>query len=105
MSSVYSNFPYRESEVWVMGHPDQSNKGWKFLFKAKAGQIKYYEKIAWNPTDFERAIKQKCREIRKLGEYKHFEFCDWLDMRRYMENGRANLYKDWPLNDLEELRR
>ena len=44
MSSVYSNYPYRASEVWVMGHPDQSSKGWKFLFKAKAGQIKYYEK-------------------------------------------------------------
>ena len=105
MSSVYSNYPYRASEVWVMGHPNQSNKGWKFLFKAKAGQIKYYEKIAWNPTDFERAIKQKCREIRKLGEFKYFEFCDWLCMQRYMENGRANLYKDWPLEDLEELRR
>ena len=105
MSDIYSNYPYSASEVWVMGHPDRGNTGWKFLFKAKIGELEYFGERAWNPTMFERAVKKKCRNIRKQGEYKYFEFCDWLCMRRYMENGRANLYKDWPLEDLEELRR
>ena len=102
---IYFNFPHRANEVWVMGKSTNSKLGWSYLFKAKIGQLDYYGDRAWNPTMFERAIKKKCRNIRKQGEYKYFEFCDWLCMRRYMENGRANLYKDWPLEDLEELRR
>ena len=103
MSTVYSNYPYRASEVWVMGHPDESNKGWKFLFRAKAGQIKYYEQIPWNPTDFERAVKKKCREIRKQsGINYHFEFCDEREMRRYLANGRANFYSNFPIEHFAE---
>ena len=102
---IYFNFPHRANEVWGMGESTDSKLGWSYLFKAKIGQLDYYGERAWNPTMFERAVKKKCRNIRKEGKYKYFEFCDWLCMRRYMENGRANLYKDWPLNDLEELRR
>ena len=76
-----------------------------FLFKAKIGQLDYFGQRAWNQTMFERAVKKKRREYKKQGLYKSFEFCDWLDMKRYMSNGKSNFYKNWPLEDLEELRR
>ena len=102
---IYFNFPHGANEVWVMGKSIDSKLGWSYLFKAKIGQLDYYGERAWNPTMFERAVKKKCREYKKQGLYKSFEFCDWLDMSRYMSNGKSNFYKNWPIEDFEELRR
>ena len=96
MSTVYGNYPMNPTELWVMGFVEET-RTYEFLFHAKIGDIKYYEKIAWNPTDFERAVKQKCRAIRKETGIKYsFSFYDHRQMQRAIDSGRYEKMKDFP---------
>ena len=92
--------PYNTTEVWVFG--DNT-----FLFHAKNGRIKLNNgNEAWTPTDFERAVKQKCQKIRKNTGIKYrFEFCDRYAMNRYMSNGGSNFYTNFPFEHFAELSR
>ena len=100
---IYFNFPWRATEVWVMGKPTDGKSGWSYLFKAGIGELEYYGERAWSPTLFERAVKKKCREYKKQGLFKSFEFCTKWDMRKYMDNGKSNFYKNFPIEDMAEL--
>jgi len=97
---MYYNWPCNPTEIWVFGKKT-------FLFHAKIGDIKLNNgSDAWNPTDFERAVKQKCQKIRKNTGIKYcFEFCDHYAMNRYMSNGESNFYTNFPFEHFAELRR
>ena len=61
---IYFNFPWRATEVWVMGKPTDGKSGWSYLFKAKIGQLDYYGERAWNRTMFERAVKRSAENTK-----------------------------------------
>ena len=96
---MYYNFPCNPTELWVMAF-NQKTKTNKFLFHAKIGSIQLNNgNDAWNPTDFERAVKQKCQNIRKQtgGKYT-FEFNDNYQMNRYIKNDSFKGVIDFPLD-------
>jgi hypothetical protein len=96
---MYYNFPCNPTELWVMAF-NQKTKTNKFLFYAKIGSIQLNNgNDAWNPTDFERAVKQKCQNIRKQtgGKYT-FEFNDHYQMNRYIKNETFKGVIDFPLD-------
>ena len=95
---IYYNFPYNPTELWVMAF-NQKTKTNKFLFHAKIGSIQLNDgNDAWNPTDFERAVKQKCQNIRKQTDGNFtFEFNDHYQMNRYIKNNTFKNVLDFPL--------
>ena len=95
---MYYNFPYNPTELWVMGFEKKTRKT-KFLFYAKIGSIKLNNgNDAWNPTDFKRAVKQKCRSIKDETETQYtFEFNDHYQMNRYIKTDRYKNVINFPL--------
>ena len=87
---MYYNFPYNPTELWVMGF-DKKTRKTKFLFHAKIGSIKLNNgNDAWNPTDFKRAVKQKCRSIKDETETQYtFEFNDHYQKHFYKISQRG----------------
>ena len=86
MSFMYSNFPLYGNGVWVFG---TLNKQTEFLFYAEYGDL-YLDngKRAWNRTDYERAVKQKCRKLRKEKGYDYFTFDNLGDLHRKVRGGK-----------------
>ena len=98
---MFGNYPSNPTELWVMGFVNKT-KTYEFLFHTRIGDIKYYEKTAWNPTDFERAVKKKCRNIRKETEINYsFSFYDHRQMQRAIDRERYKRIKNFPKEHYE----
>ena len=86
MSFMYSSFPLYGNGVWVFGY---LNKQTEFLFYAEYGDL-YLDngKRAWNRTDYESAVKQKCRKLRAEKGYDSFTFDDLGDMHKRVNGNK-----------------
>ena len=104
MSFMYGFFPLYGNGVWVFG---RLNKQTEFLFYAEYGDL-YLDNgnQAWNRTDYERAVKQKCRKLKKEKGYTNFYFDDLGDMNRKIYNAPyttpAHEIKNFPYDLYEE---
>ena len=96
MSFMYSNFPLYDNGVWVFG--SLPNKQIEFLFYAEYGDL-YLDngKQAWNRTEYERAVKQKCRKLRKEKGYDYF----YLDDRRAIDRRIYNAPYTTPAHEIK----
>ena len=82
---MYDNFPLYGNGVWVFGH--LKNQPTEFLFYAEYGDLYLNDgNRAWNRTDYERAVKQKCRKLRKEKPYTWFSFDSLGDMHKRVKN-------------------
>tara|TARA_R100000278_G_scaffold32930_2_gene29918 strand:+ start:1578 stop:1895 length:318 start_codon:yes stop_codon:yes gene_type:complete len=101
---MYDNFPCYGNGVWVFG---TLNNQKEFLFYAEYGDL-YLDNgnRAWNRTDYERAIKQKCRKLKKEKGYTWFSFDDLGDMHRKIRGGKYTTFakniKNFPYNLYKE---
>ena len=96
---MYSNFPIYGNSFWVFGN---LNKETEFLFFAQYGDLYLDDgKQAWNRTDFERAVKQKCRKLKKEKGYTYFYIDDLGDMHKRVEGNKwttpYNKIKNFPM--------
>ena len=96
MSFIYSNFPLYDNGVWVFG--SLPNKQTEFLFYAEYGDL-YLDngKQAWNRTDYERAVKQKCRKLREEKGYDYF----YIDDRRAIDRRIYNAPYTTPAHEIK----
>ena len=104
MSFMYSNFPLYGNGVWVFGN---QNKQTEFLFYAEYGDLNLDNgNRAWNRTDFERAVKQKCRKLKKEKGFDYFYFDDLREMHRRIYGAKyttnANEITNFPYELYEE---
>ena len=92
---MYSNFPIYGNSFWVFGN---LNKETEFLFFAQYGDL-YLDNgnRAWNRTDFERAVKQKCRKLKKEKGYTYFYIDDLGDMHRRVRKQDYLNIKNFPM--------
>jgi len=93
--SMYSNFPIYGNSFWVFGN---LNKETEFLFFAQYGDL-YLDNgnRAWNRTDFERAVKQKCRKLKKEKGYTYFYIDDLGDMHNRVRKQDYLNIKNFPM--------
>ena len=102
---MYDNFPCYGNGVWVFG--SLKNQPTEFLFYAEYGDL-YLDNgnRAWNRTDYERAVKQKCRKLKKEKLYTWFSFDDLGDMHRKVNGAKyttpAEEIKNFPYKLYEE---
>ena len=101
---MYDNFPSYGNGVWVFG---TLNNKEEFLFYAEYGDLYLNNgNRAWNRTDYEKAIKQKCRKLKKEKGYTWFSFDGLNDMHGKISGAKyttsANNIKNFPYNLYKE---
>ena len=92
---MYSNFPLYGNGVWVFG---KQNKQTEFLFYAEYGDL--------NLDNGNRAVKQKCRKLKKEKGFDYFYFDDLREMHRRIYGAKyttnANEITNFPYELYEE---